>query len=287
MKYFKFLILSILLLITSGCFKTDNMESINVYTSIYPIQYGIERLYGNHSTINSIYPNDIDINKYNLNDKQITDYSKSDLFLFNGLSKEKDYAVKMLNKNEKLKIIDVSLGIEQPQYIEEIWLNPYDYLMIVENIRKGLNEYITNPYLKEEVNKNYDELKVQISEIDAELKTSIEHSGYKSLLVSSDMFKFLEKYDYNIISLEENDNLNEKTINDVKKMIKNGIIKYIYVPNGEKPNNTIQNLLDNTALEIIYINKLSTISDEEVNNKEDYITITNKNIESFKKELYK
>ena len=287
MKYFKFLILSILLLITSGCFKTDNMESINVYTSIYPIQYGIERLYGNHSTINSIYPNDIDINKYNLNDKQITDYSKSDLFLFNGLSKEKDYAVKMLNKNEELKIIDVSLGIEQPQYIEEIWLNPYDYLMIVENIRKGLNEYITNPYLKEEVNKNYDELKVQISEIDAELKTSIEHSGYKSLLVSSDMFKFLEKYDYNIISLEENDNLNEKTINDVKKMIKNGIIKYIYVPNGEKPNNTIQNLLDNTALEIIYINKLSTISDEEVNNKEDYITITNKNIESFKKELYK
>ena len=37
-------------------------------------------------------------------DKKISEYAKNDLFIFNGLDKDRDYAVKMINENENLKI---------------------------------------------------------------------------------------------------------------------------------------------------------------------------------------
>ena len=58
MKIKKFLIFSVLIiLLMSGCSITkDSMEDINIYTTIYPIRYLLDSLYGENSTINSIYP---------------------------------------------------------------------------------------------------------------------------------------------------------------------------------------------------------------------------------------
>ena len=35
--------------------------------------------------------------------------------------------------------------------------------MMTQNIKKGFEEYITNPYLKNEISKNYELLKIDIS----------------------------------------------------------------------------------------------------------------------------
>ena len=42
-------------LLTTGCIKRDSLEDIDIYTTIYPIEYITERLYGEYSNINSIY----------------------------------------------------------------------------------------------------------------------------------------------------------------------------------------------------------------------------------------
>ena len=119
MKIKKFLILALLIiLITPGCSITkDSMEDITIYTTIYPIKYLLDSLYGDNATINSIYPSGVDTNDYELSDKKLEEYSKTDLFVFNSLDKDRDYAVKMINKNKNLKVIDVSLGIT---YVDDI-----------------------------------------------------------------------------------------------------------------------------------------------------------------------
>ncbi len=80
-------IISLLCLVScfllTGCIKRDSMEDINIYTSVYPIEYITNRLYGENSKINSIYPDGIIYSMYSLNDKQIKDFSNSDLFIFN------------------------------------------------------------------------------------------------------------------------------------------------------------------------------------------------------------
>ena len=73
-------------LIITGCFNNDSMENISISTSIYPIEYVVKTLYGEHSTINSIYPNDSEIINFEVTDVLLEQYSDNDLFIFNGLS---------------------------------------------------------------------------------------------------------------------------------------------------------------------------------------------------------
>ena len=72
-----------LLLITfmlSGCFfKRDTMEDIDIYTTVYPINYLVNCLYGNNSTIHSIYPTGVNINEYTISDKKLEEYSNKDI----------------------------------------------------------------------------------------------------------------------------------------------------------------------------------------------------------------
>ena len=248
MKIKKFLIFSVLIiLLMSGCSMTkDSMEDINIYTTIYPIRYLLDSLYGENSTINSIYPSGVDTNDYELSDKKLEEYAKTDLFVFNSLDKDRDYAVKMININKNLKVIDVSKGITYTDNIAELWLNPYNYLMMAQNTKDGLLEYISNPYLISNtdgtgIEDKYEELKYSLSRLDADIKEDINLAHYKTIVVDSNMFKFLEKYDLNVISLEENSDLTDSTINEVKKLLNNGTIKYIYSGSNET-NDTCKNL---------------------------------------------
>lgn len=270
----------------TGCFKRDNLEDIKITTTSYPIQYITEQLYGDYSTIESIYPLGVDIKNYKLTDKQIKDYSKSSIYIFNGLSQEKDYVVPMFQYNKNIKIIDTSLSMEYTNDMEELWLDPSNFLMLAQNIKNGLQEYINDHYLKNEINKKYDELKVEISNIDANIKLAVESSSNKTIVVSSDLFKFLEKYGLTVISLEENNNLTDKTISDVKQLIKNDQISYIFLKQGEEPNRTIQRLIDQTNVETLNFNTLSNITEEENESNQNYTTLMNQNIETLKQELY-
>ena len=271
----------------TGCnFNNDNMDNISIYTTTYPINYLINELYEDHSKIYSIYPTGVNLDEYKLTDRKLKDYSKSDLFIFNSLDKDRDYAVKMINLNSKLKVIDVSTGMSQNNSIEELWLDPNNYLMMAENIKTGLSEYIENPYLVEEINKNFEDLEYNISKLDADLTETILNGNYDTIVADSDMFKFLEKHNLNVISLEENKNLTTTTIEEVESLITNKKIKYIYSASNTS-NDTVNNLIKKYNIELIQINDMHSIDGGITTSNDSYLTIMNNNIDLLKKELYK
>lgn len=285
-KAILFTLMSLTLLFT-GCLKKDNFENIEIYTTSYPIEFITSYIYGNHSTIYSIYPDSADINKYSLTNKQIKDYSKSNMYVFNGLNnKEQEYLISMVKHNKDLKMIDATQSMEINYNEEELWLDPSNFLMMSLNIKDNLLEYITNHYLIEEINNNYNDLKVKISNIDAKLKLLSENSNRSTIVVDTNTLKFLEKYGFTVISLEEGDLLTQKTISEVKTGIKNGTIKYIYTLDEDNINQTVKDIKESSNVEIVELNKLTTLTDKQRSEKEDYISITNENIELLKKELY-
>ena len=276
-----------ILIIFSGCFfKRDTMEDINIYTTSYPINYLIDYLYGNNAKINSIFPNGVNIDEFEISDKKVKEYANSDLFVFNSLDIDRDYAVKFINSNENLKIIDVSMGMSYDYDVHELWLNPYNYLMMAQNLKNSLNNYITNPYLSEEINDNYEELKYELSKLDATLKQIVSESQNKVLVVDNDLFKFLEKYNVRVISLEENDNLTEPTINEAKKLISDGNIKYIYSINKES-NDTVKALIEEYGVELLTVNDMRSVDGGVTTSNDSYLSIMNNNIELLKKGLSK
>lgn len=292
LKKMSILFMLLIILIMPGCDVTkDSMENITIYTTIYPVRYLISSLYGNNSTINSIYPSGVDTDSYELSDKKISEYSETDLFVFNSLDKDRNYAVRMINKNKNLKVIDISLGMTYENNIAELWLNPYNYLMMAQNTKDGLLEYIDNPYLisnndKTGIEDKYEELKYSLSRLDADIKEDISLAPYSTIVVDNDMFKFLEKYNLRVISLEEGNNLTDSTVNEVKKLINNGAIKYIY-SSKEETNNTCKNLINNYNIELVTLNIMNTIDGGISNSNENYITVMNNNLDLLNKELYK
>ena len=292
MKKIKLFMLLISIFLLSGCNITkDSMEDIEIYTTIYPIKYLIDSLYGTNSTIYSIYPSGVNTKDFKLSDKKLEEYSKTDLFVFNSLDRDREYAVKMINNNKNLKVIDVSMGMTYDNNITELWLNPYNYLMMAENTKNGLLEYVDNPYLISNsdgtgIENRYDELKYNLSRLDADIKEAISLAPNKTIVVDNDMFKYLEKYNLNVISLEDNDNLNENVIYEVKKLIRNGNIKYIY-SSSKETNSICKSLIDDYGVTLLTLNTMESIDGEITNSNENYITIMNNNLDLLNKELYK
>lgn len=274
------------LLALNGCTKNDNTSSMTAYTSVYPVEYILDNLYGDNIAIYSIYPDGINYKDYKLTNKQLSDYSKGDLYVYNGtIQKEKDYAVELLNKNKKIKIIDASLGMTYTNDVSETWLNPANYLMMASNIKKGLDEYIDENIEKKKIDENYEMLKLNLSEIDAELKSIALNASSNILIVSNDAFKYLEKYGFTVISIEENENLTDKVISDVKKMLANKMVHYIFLMDDEEESETIKSFKDAYGVQTVKLNSLSTLSASDRKDKKDYISIMMDNINSIKLEV--
>lgn len=283
----KISILLFTIFILTGCSTSkNNMEDISIYTTTYPINFLINSLYEDHCKVYSIYPTGITPEDYELSDRKLEEYSKSDLFIFNSLDKDRDYAVKMINLNSKLKVIDVATGMNYEHNIEELWLNPNNYLMMAENIKDGLSEYIDNPYLVEEIEKKFTDLDYEISKLDANLTETIIGGKYNTIVVDNDVFKFLEKRGLKVISLEENNDLSSNKIDEVKNLIDEGKIKYIY-SSTKDTNETVNKLINEHKLERIIINDMHSIDGGITNSNDNYLTIMTNNINDLKKELYK
>lgn len=283
MKKYLLIIVTVIMIFTlSGC-KKDSMEGINIYTSIYPIEYITDKLYGEYSNISSIYPNEV----IKLSDKLLQDYSSGDLFIYNGLSSEKDYAVKMLNNNKNLMIVDATMGMNVEYSDEELWLNPSNFLMLCLNIKNGMKEYITNSFLKKQIDNNYDEIKLLVSELDAETKLMVENAtDTNTILVSNDLFKYLEKYNLNVISLENNSELTDIKIAEAKSAIDSGTIKYIIMMPNDTLSDKVEELVASNNIEKLYYNSITTLSANDEKNGNDYLSIMRENLELLRKELY-
>lgn len=284
-KFITFIIFSVSVLLLTGC-SSDKMEDITIYTSVYPIEYVTKELYGDYSTIYNMYPQGINPYKYKFTSKQIKDYGSSDLVIYDGLGNEKDAIVKMLNKNKSLKIIDATNRIQITSSEDEIWINPSNILILARNIRDGLKEYVSSSLIEKDIDKNYEQLKINVSNIDVELKEMGENAPKKTLIVQSNDLLFLSKYSLNILSLDDS-TITDKIYSDVENAIENDDIKYIYLLDGEEENDSVKKLKEKFEnIEVIYLNPINNISSTDKNDGIDYITLMNDNIDKIKQELY-
>lgn len=284
-KLFFLLFLFLIPFLLSGC-ANDSMDNIEVVVTNYPNEYVIRNLYGNHSTITSIYPDGVDTTNYKISNKQKKEYASKDLFVYNGLlEKERNLAVDLLALNPELKIIDTAYVLETDYSPEELWLNPSSLLMMSQNVRLSLDEYVTSNYLKKEVDDAYDALKIVLSEVDAEYRLAVDSTNNKVIVVADSALKYLEKFGLTVICIDSD--ATQKTLSDAENLIKNKSISYVFMFKGNKINDNAKKLMDSYSdVQTIELHKLDNISDEERSEKEDYVSIMEDNLELIKKELY-
>ncbi len=282
----KYLLLGGLLLLSCGC-KQDSMEDISIVTTNYPNEFIIEKLYGKHATITSAYPDGVDPQKYKLTKKQKQNFAEQDLFIYTGLiERERDLAVNLLDYNNDLKIIDSSYVLENDYDTDEIWIDPSFMLMMSQNVRISLKEYVENKYLKEEIDKNYENLKVEVSELDANIRLAVEGAPYKTIVVADKAYKFLEKYGLKVYLLDDNTTLKEQE--EIDDLIKKGMVTKIFSYENKKIDSNVQNMINRhpKQLEILNFKPIIVLDEEQRETKSDYSTLMTQNLDTLKEEIY-
>jgi zinc transport system substrate-binding protein len=279
------LLILVIPFIVTGC-ANDSMDDIEIIVTNYPNEYIVRSLYGSHSTISSIYPDGVEIDNYKISKKQKNEYAHKDLFVYNGLiDKERKLALELLSINPDLRIIDTAYVLETEYSPEELWLNPSSLLMMSQNVRRSLSEYASSSYLKKDVDEAYDELKIELSELDTEYRLAGESTNNRTILVANSALKYLEKFGLEVICVDGD--ATQKTLSDAENLVNSGAVSYLFTFKGDELNENAQNIMNNhSGLQKSELHKLDNISDQERSEKDDYISIMKDNLEAIKKELY-
>ena len=159
--------------------------------------------------------------------------------------------------------------------MEELWLNPSNYLMLASNIKDNLEEQIGTKYINEEISVKYNELKEQLSIMDAEIRSIAKDArerGQSTIIASSNVFKFLEDYGFTVISLEDYES-SSASLSTLKNNFNSGTYQYLLVKNTEPTNDLINEITTQTNATTITVNMMDTLSEEDRQNNENYFTI--------------
>jgi zinc transport system substrate-binding protein len=123
MKISQIVSISVLVLglILAGCGKTEtvnkseekDIETLTVYTTIYPLQDFTQKIGGEFVEVQSIYPPNVDAHTYEPSTKEMITIANSDLFIYTGAGIE-GFAEKASEalKKEEVQILMASEGID-------------------------------------------------------------------------------------------------------------------------------------------------------------------------------
>ena len=161
-------------------------------------------------------------------------------------------------------------------------MNPNDFLMLSHNVKNGLKEYISNKYIKEEIDEKYEELKVLISEYDAELEIAVSASDDKNIVIASSELSYLKKYGFEIIDIDKDST--ETNMNIAKDLHAAGKVKYVYMLDTDKKDVSVK-ALEAAGFEVKKLRSMTIRTEEEVKKDIKYDDMMRDNVDAIKAEV--
>lgn len=301
----------------SGCGQgeTANKEKdenlLQVYTTVYPLQYFSQQIGGEFVDVKTIYPPGADEHTFEPSQKDMMALADADLFFYIGLGLEGfvDKAGKTL-KNEDVKMVPVgdSLHIgeegsgEQEDHGEDehadgdghahgdidphVWLDPIYANELALTIKDQLVEQM--PEQKDAFEKNYSDLAAQLKGLDKEFTEVIGTAKRKEIIVAHAAYSYWEKrYGLEQISISGLSTTNEPTQKELQKLISHARDEKIkYVLNEQNFNSKLAKMVQEEINgKPLSLHNLSVLTDEDIKNKETYFTLMEKNLSTLEKAL--
>ncbi|MFH1426373.1 MAG: zinc ABC transporter substrate-binding protein [Candidatus Kerfeldbacteria bacterium] len=208
-------ILGVCALITvgaTGCFNasapTDN-STLNVMVTILPLQEFVEKIGGDHVTVNTVIPPGAEPHTYELSPQQLKQVADADVYVKAGTVEfEKANMGRIASLNKSMVIVDGSEGIalrkieahahdehaaEESDADEVLdphtWLSPLNAKIYAQNIAKAFTEL--DPANAETYTANLEAYEYELDELDMELTNSFAAVGQKKIIVYHPAFGYL------------------------------------------------------------------------------------------------
>ncbi|TYR75150.1 ZinT/AdcA family metal-binding protein [Rossellomorea vietnamensis] len=319
-KFAVVLSLSVLILGTAACGNSnitsdeaasESNEELKVYTTVYPLQYFTEVIAGGAASVETILPPGSDPHNYEPTTDDMMKIAEADAFIYNGSGLEL-YAQKISEavKSEKVKLVEASTGIELTNHSHDhnheeedahkdeqdghehgdkdphIWLDPIRSIEIADNIKETLIELM--PEQEDAFNKNFDELKGNLEELDHKFHNEIESLPENKIIVSHAAYGYWEQaYGIEQIAVSGLSPENEPSQKELQNIIETAEeygLQYVLFEQNVTPK-VAEVVRKEIGAEALRIHNLSVLTEEDINNEEDYFTLMQMNLETLSEVL--
>ncbi len=307
-------------LFLSGCGDSQNSTAeksdnrINIYTTVYPLQYFAQEIGGKYVHVETVYPPGTDEHSYEPSQKDIIKMTEADLFFYIGYNLEGfvtkaqpilvDEGVKTVAIGESVKLDEATTEEqhEEETHTEDnhsvddghnhgdvdphLWLDPIYAEQMAETIKNELTAKM--PDQADYFEAQYNALNEKLHTIDKKLADTIQNSKTNEIIVSHGAYGYWEKrYGLKQISVTGLTGASEPSQKDLENIVKtakeHNLHYVIFEQNvSSKLTKIIQSEIDAKALTL---HNLSVLTDADVKAGSDYESIMNQNIEALQTAL--
>lgn len=316
-----------LVLFLAACGKSEEKaqntdEKVQIYTTVYPLQYFAERIGGESVHVSSIYPAGANEHTFEPTQKDMMALADADLFFYIGLGLEGfvENAKKTLADEEVHMIATVDAisdeQLEEAAHEEEeatstdshdhehesessedhsheghdhgdidphVWMSPKISQSLALSIKDSLVEI--SPGQQETFEKNYDELVSDLQQLDADFEEMAHNAPNKTFFVSHSAFGYIANTygleQLAVAGLNSQDEPSQKELTKLIDLAEEKNIEYILFEQNvsSKLTEVIQKEI---GAESLVLHNLGVLSKEDIQNKETYFTLMNRNLETLR-----
>jgi zinc transport system substrate-binding protein len=316
---------------TIGCSAPENNSKedgkLQIYTTVYPLEYFTQRMAGELVTIQSIYPPGADEHTFEPSQRDMMNIADADLFFYIGFGLEGfvDKAKSTL-KNEGVKFFSIGesvdleqledtlehasdeeshdshsdenihedhtseeLGHEEETHHDHgdvdphIWLDPILAKTISLAIKNEL--VLLLPDEAKQIEENYQTLIEDLDNLHNDFQHTFATAKHQEAIVSHSAYGYWEKRyglkQLSISGLSSASEPSQKQLEELVKTAKMNNLRYILFEQNvsSKLGEIIQQELKADSLTL---HNLATLTESDIQNKEDYFTLMKKNLEALK-----
>ncbi|MDD4211921.1 MAG: zinc ABC transporter substrate-binding protein [Bacilli bacterium] len=303
-KIIGLVLLLVTLAILPGCELSSS--SYDVYASIYPIEFMVKRIVGDHLTVGSSYPRGADVHEYEPPANQIVKMSRSKILFFIGAGLE-GFLVNAENSvfvNSGCELVELSTYVtlvnfgdaeahEDHNHIWDphIWLDPIRMITLAGVIR---DKVVTiDPDHTADYEANTEVLITDLQTLHNTYQSLLNVSTYstKTIVVDHDAYVYWEdRYGIERIHTRIENHSCEIIPSEFTKnidLINSLGIKYIAVTKNVSSCPVVNQYIQQAGMTIEYLHSLSTITKAEEDSGLDYFEIMYTNLSILTKILPK
>lgn len=303
MKRILFLVLLISALFITACANNqvsnnsedDSKGKIKVYTSFYTLYDFASKIGGDHAQVVNMIPSGGDPHHWEPTASDIANLEKAHIFIYNGLELEHwvDSILNTIN-NEDLIITKASQHIDAIESHHEhehdhshgdldphIWLDPANAKLMFDNIKEAFIE--ADPDNEAYYEDRYKEYIGEFDSLDREFEEGLYELTNRDMVVSHQAFTYLSQaYNLNQVGIQgliPDSEPSPSRMAEIIDFINENHIETIFF---EDINDTsiVDTIARETGVNIKALYTLEYLTDEQMNNNDDYFSIMRENLNS-------
>lgn len=298
----------------SGNTNDESSGKIKVVTSFYPMYEFSKQVGGEHADVMALVPAGVEPHDWEPSAKDMANIKEADVFVYNGIVE--GWAEQSLESapNDKRIVVEAIKGIELMEGEDEhehereehaaeeheeeghedeereldphIWLSPLLAQQEVRAIQQAFEK--ADPEHKEEYKKNADAFIEKLKTLDESYKSELQDVKRTEFVTQHAAFGYLAK-EYGLIQvpiagLSPEQEPSPEQMAEVVEFAKEHDVKTIFFETLVDPK-IAQTIADEISAQTAVLNPIEGLTEEEMRDNDDYITVMERNLEGLKKAL--